>query len=641
MAEIDKENIKRMSTGINHGAHPLAKVIAEKTQISKEQIRTITHEAQDLFNQTRAIDLADGAGEMTLLSEEEFNNMPELTPPKTERLIGKKNVLQRAAIIQKIAVENTENINSKQHAQMEHLMTSIDEESIEQRKENLADRAKKQDIKQEGVKEQNKSQQQTKNTENLYNNSQSQQKVFMEKWSELEQGFTPEKITETLSLRAAERNLMRENLDNVSNQFSKEMEQLDIAIQNVAQHKATLLEKFGNVNQASDDLKETFLTNINAATEKLTKSDHLLKEIKNIPVADPQSVKKDLEQINLHGRALLDLVIGMFIETNNNASVEKLNNNRDRIEKIQLANINELKVKEQEATEAAEKAAKLGKIGTCIAKVLTYLIVAVSVIGAVFTAGASLAIAAIGIALLVTDSVMEAAGVESLSSRMMSPLMTEVIQPAIKWLTEAFVKILKETGLGDLINKAAGKDITEIIATALAAVTAIIGMVVLMVVAKVGGSFIAKQLGPMFTKIMSKIATSAFATAIKNFGQNISKFVIKKIPEKLKEWATQLNEFILKTLVNGNTIAYTKMSLTVANASVKAGFDINKGVSDKYIYDLRASMMGIEKIAEILQELSSEPLKKFMESFDVNNVMTKTLYDSINNTNKTAQAILA
>ncbi|EFL91143.1 type III translocation machinery component [Candidatus Regiella insecticola LSR1] len=638
MAEIDKENIKRMSTGINHGAHPLAKVIAEKTQISKEQIRNITHEAQDLFNQTRAIDLADGAGEMTLLSEEEFNNMPELTPPKTERLISQKNVLQRAAIIQKTEVENTENINNKQYAQMEHLMTSIDEESMEQRKENLADRAKKQDIKQEGIKEQNKSQQQTKNTENLYNNSQSQQKVFMEKWSELEQGFTPEKITETLSLRAAERNLMRENLDKVSNQFSKEMEQLDIAIQNVAQHKATLLEKFANVNQAPDDLKEAFLTAINAATEKLTKSDHLLKEIKNIPVADPQSVKKDLEQINLHGRALLDLVIGMFIETNNNASVEKLNNNRDRIEKIQLANINELKVKEQEATEAAEKAAKLGKIGTCIAKVLTYLIVAVSVIGAVFTAGASLAI---GIALLVTDSVMEAAGVESLSSRMMSPLMTEVIQPAIKWLTEAFVKILKETGLGDLINKAAGKDITEIIATALAAVTVIIGMVVLMVVAKVGGSFIAKQLGPMFTKIMSKIATSAFATAIKNFGQNISKFVIKKIPEKLKEWATQLNEFILKTLINGNTIAYTKMSLTVANASVKAGFDISKGVSDKYIYDLRASMMMIEKISEILQELSSEPLKKFMESFDVNNVMTKTLYDSINNTHKTAQAILA
>ncbi|GFN45892.1 hypothetical protein [Candidatus Regiella insecticola] len=94
MAEIDKENIKLMSTGINHGAHPLAKVIAEKTQISKEQIRTITHEAQDLFNQTRAIVLADGAGEMTLLSEEEFNNMPELTPPKTERLISQKNVLQ-------------------------------------------------------------------------------------------------------------------------------------------------------------------------------------------------------------------------------------------------------------------------------------------------------------------------------------------------------------------------------------------------------------------------------------------------------------------------------------------------------------------------------------------------------------------
>ncbi|WP_339057187.1 type III secretion system translocon subunit SctE [Candidatus Regiella endosymbiont of Tuberolachnus salignus] len=635
MAEIDKENIKRMSTSINRGDHPLAQIIAEKTQISKEQIRIISRDAEKLFYEVLAVDLANE--EMIL---EDTNGAPELTPPKTERLISQKNVLQRSAIIQKIAVENTENINSKQYTQMEHLMTSIDEESMEQRKENLADRAKKQDIKQEGIKEQNKSQQQTKNTENLYNNSQSQQKVFMEKWSELEQGFTPEKIIETLSLRATERNLMRENLDKVSDQFSKEMAQLKIAIQDVTQHKTTL-EKFDNTNQAPDDVKETFLTAINVATEKLVKSDHLLQEIKNIPLADPQSVKQDLAQITLYGRALVDLVIGMFIETSNKNSIEKLNNNKNIIEKVQLANINELKIKEQEATEAAEKAAKLGKIGTCIAKVLTYLIVAVSVIGAVFTAGASLAVAAIGIALLVTDSAMEAAGMESLSSRMMSPLMTEVVQPAIKWLTKMFVKMLKETGLGDLINKAAGKDITEIIASALAAVTAIIGMVVLMAVAKVGGSFIAKQLGPMFTKIMSKIATSAFATVIKNFGQNISKFVIKKIPEKLKEWVAKLNEFVLKNLVNGNAVDYTTMSLRMINVSVKAGFDINDGVSKKQIFDMQASMIMIKKMADILQELSLKPVETFMESFNVNNEMTKALYDSMSNSHKTSLAMLA
>ncbi|ELO24253.1 type III secretion system translocon subunit SctE, partial [Salmonella enterica] len=79
-------------------------------------------------------------------------------------------------------------------------------------------------------------------------------------------------------------------------------------------------------------------------------------------------------------------------------------------------------------------------------KVLGALLTIVSVVAAVFTGGASLALAAVGLAVMVADEIVKAATGVSFIQQAPNPIMEHVLKPLMELIGKAITKALE--GLG-------------------------------------------------------------------------------------------------------------------------------------------------------------------------------------------------
>ncbi|KVO87691.1 hypothetical protein WL21_04730 [Burkholderia ubonensis] len=171
---------------------------------------------------------------------------------------------------------------------------------------------------------------------------------------------------------------------------------------------------------------------------------------------------------------------------------------KDRAQKMQ----DELKRVEQENAKAQE----LNKTAGCLGKIIGAVVTAVSVVAAVFTGGASLAVAGIGVALMVADSIVEATTGTSFIAKALEPLMA-LLQPVLDFLAGAVADLLQSFGVDESIAK-----MIAMVAVAVALAAAVVALSVTgvggAVVSGLGrvGSVVAKgmekTLGKMIPEVM-------------------------------------------------------------------------------------------------------------------------------------------
>lgn len=92
------------------------------------------------------------------------------------------------------------------------------------------------------------------------------------------------------------------------------------------------------------------------------------------------------------------------------------------------------------------KAEELNRTMGCIGKILGAVLTVISVVAAAFTGGASLALAAIGVALMVADEVVKATTGVSFMEEALKPLMDKVLKPLMDLLGKAITKALESMG---------------------------------------------------------------------------------------------------------------------------------------------------------------------------------------------------
>ena len=163
-----------------------------------------------------------------------------------------------------------------------------------------------------------------------------------------------------------------------------------------------------------------------------------------------------------------------------------------------------LKSQEAENTRRAEefeaeqaKAAQMEKTMGCIGKVIGWLITVVAIIAAPFSGGASLALAAIGLALAIVE---EATGF-SVLGKAFEPIMQHVLMPLINAIGKALTQMLEKMG----VDPAVARKVGSILGAVIGAVIMVVAIVLVVVVGRAAASQLLTKLVPMINKMLAKV----------------------------------------------------------------------------------------------------------------------------------------
>ncbi len=135
-------------------------------------------------------------------------------------------------------------------------------------------------------------------------------------------------------------------------------------------------------------------------------------------------------------------------------------------QKLAEASAKDAEKKAKEYEEEVRKAEEMQKTMGCLGKVLGWLITAVSFVAAAFTGGASLALAAVGLALAIGDEINQAVTGNSFIADAMQPIMDAVVKPLMELFGKIFAGILESMGVDKETAEMVGKIMGAIAAAA-------------------------------------------------------------------------------------------------------------------------------------------------------------------------------
>lgn len=289
--------------------------------------------------------------------------------------------------------------------------------------------------------------------------------------------------------------------------------------------------------------------------------------LKNSNIDTPEM--GEVTQNHFTGLAAMTLLMGQLALLIGDNADRKLQDNAELTRLLQEARQAEMQVKAKEQADAIIKAEQLSKTMGCVGKILGGLIVAVSLVGAIFTGGASLALAAVGIALMVADPIVKAITGKSITDRVMAPVLEHVIQPMMKFIANAVNKFLKDFGVDESIS--------NIISTVVSAITIAITMIAVSLLAKAGGKALLKSIMPMINKMISKLTP----TVVKNSSQLMMGSIRTSITRLGNSLGIEGSKLTMKQI--GTRINYAALGGQVVRTGVESSNEIFAGLATKDI----------------------------------------------------------
>lgn len=349
-----------------------------------------------------------------------------------------------------------------------------------------------------------------------------------------------------------------------------------------------------------------FLSSI--AVQKSQYADGLFSKIQNnSEVGVAESV--GMNEHHLTGLAAMTLLMGQLSQLIGENADRKLQDSAELSKLLQEARQADMQAKAKEQAEAIIKAEQLSKTMGCVGKILGGLLTVVSIAGAVFTGGASLALAAVGIALMIADPIVEAITGKSITDRVMAPVLEHVIQPMMKFISESVNKLLKDMGVDEKIS--------NIISTVVSAITVAVTMIAISLLAKSAGKALINKLMPMITKIISKL----IPTVVKNSSRLLVGAVRTSVTRLGKNLGA--DSFNISARQMGRGINYAAVGGEVVKAGVESGNAITSGIATEEIANKESEI--VKAMADI------KSLSKYLrQAFEIFNIDTKASLETIN-----------
>ncbi|QQG29078.1 type III secretion system translocon subunit SctE [Pectobacterium carotovorum] len=294
----------------------------------------------------------------------------------------------------------------------------------------------------------------------------------------------------------------------------------------------------------------------------------------------------------------LTFLMALISQLINQSANEDLSASAELKQKLSEAAAKDAEKKAKEYDEQVRKAEELQKTMGCIAKVLGWAITVVGVVGAAFTGGASLAIAAVGLALAIGDEICQAVNDGySFMQAALKPLMEHVMKPLMEFMAKMYAQILELFGLD--------KSTSEFVGQILGAISAAVILIAAMMVA---GSA-ASKLGDVF---MKKLGGDVAKKAIQN---TMHKMMDNVVGETIKKMSGGIGRAVAMDSVKMGQIAVRmRMATTIASfANTTIQTTGNIITADMMVKAAKTKANMINDIA--LQDLLNEMMDRAMDSY--------------------------
>ncbi len=378
---------------------------------------------------------------------------------------------------------------------------------------------------------------------------------------------------------------------------------------NLAKTERELADAKTQVERAELKANQSF----EVAKDKALAVDRLYDGIKTS--ANQQTPMENVQaQQTLDAMSRMLLLISMFIQLVDKNSQQALESDSELFQKIQNSVQLDMKQQAEKAAQELRKAETLNKAMGCAGKILGGLITAISVVGAVFTGGASLAFAAVGIALMVADQIGKAITGTSFMEKMLNPVMEKVLQPLIAALSKAITQMLEKMGVDSATANMIGNIVGAVIAVALIIAVALVG--------KAAASKVATSaLGKMVAEAVKKLVPDMLKNISTKSGAMVSNS-IKRLMDRmsLKSDAASLHKV-------GNRVNQANNYAIAANVGTQGGLGVAKGIAENNVHKSLSRMTIADSVLEQIKKLLSDLVELFTSSQTTVHQLWSELYN--------------
>lgn len=283
------------------------------------------------------------------------------------------------------------------------------------------------------------------------------------------------------------------------------------------------------------------------------------------------------------------------------------------------------------------KAEALNKTMGCVGKILGAVVTAVAVIGAVFTGGASLALAGIGIALMVADKVYAAATGTSFMDEAMKPLM-KVLQPVLQFLMDKVSSILEGLGVDQQTAKMASMIVVSVaiaVAVVALAVTGAGGAIasgVSSVVSKIG-SVMSRVMEKTIAKLIPAILKKAMAQASKQLSAATTRG-FNAVTERLG-----LSTDAASKQIYASRMVQVSTGVNLTKTVVTGGLDVATEVANLNAAKALAKIKFAGKEMDVIRDMLFALIGVFQNTFNVSQEFFNKASDAINQHTRTSLVV--
>jgi len=242
----------------------------------------------------------------------------------------------------------------------------------------------------------------------------------------------------------------------------------------------------------------------------------------------------------------------------------------------------------KKADEELSKVEALNKTMGWIGKILGAVLTAVAVIGAVFTGGASLALAGIGLALMLGDQVYHSVTGNSFIAEAMKPIMS-VLQPILQFVMDKVSAMLEGVGMDAQTAKMTAMIVVSVVIAA--------AVVLLTITGAVGA--IASVAANLFSKLMSALSKALEKT----MGRLVPEMLKKSVSQMIKELSTSTSKMFetvskrlgLKTDIDSQRVYAMQLGrmaavVNLSKTTIEGGLEVASQVANIEVAKAAAGM---------------------------------------------------
>lgn len=304
----------------------------------------------------------------------------------------------------------------------------------------------------------------------------------------------------------------------------------------------------------------------------------------------------------LNAAATMVLLMTRFAELMGESAENKIEAEQELFRSMQAARQAFMEKKSEEYLEQVRKAEAASKAMGCIGKILGAVLTVVSVVGAAFTGGASLALAAVGVALMGADMLVKQLTGVSFMEKAMKPLMDNILNPMIQAIGKGIADLLKKAGIDGASAEMAGMIMGAIVgAVAMVAVLAVVA-----VVGKAAAGRVASAMGNMFGKLANEMAPQMLKQAARAVSNGFSSVMTKaRASIGLKSDAVSLDLYASRLAAS---LAVVEAGGTAAQSALQIKSGIHQRNASQHLAEF--------EFAKVISEAMKNYLNDMVQLFD-------------------------